>query len=380
MATTAMTRRQFGAALGVAAGATLLEIGPGPRAAGASLALGLPPDMVQLNSNENPYGPSAPARKAMTLSQDVAGRYPDAMEDEVRNAIAKLHAVAPEQVVLGCGSSDILRMADAAFLSAGRTLVVAEPTFEAVLAYNRVIKAEPMKVPLDASFRHDLSAMAAACGVTTGMVYICNPNNPTGTIVSGEALAAFLSRVPSSVPVLLDEAYHHFVEDPAYRSGLDLLASHPNLIVVRTFSKIYGMAGMRLGYAVAERSLSETLGRYASFSNTNAAVLAAALATLEDAGLVPEMKRRINGTRRWLTDQLTAEGRRFIPSETNFVMIETRRDVAQLIDQLKARKILVGRRFPSMPTWLRVSIGTPAETGAFLAALRSLLPAAATAA
>jgi histidinol-phosphate aminotransferase len=136
---------------------------------------------------------------------------------------------------------------------------------------------------------------------------------------------------------------------------------------------------MRLGYAVAARDKIEALARYASFSNTNAAVLAAALASLADADLVPRMKRRMNDARRWLTGQLTADGRRFIPPEANFVMIETGRDVASLIEAFKARKILVGRRFPSMPTWLRVSVGTPAEMAAFVAALREIVPARAAA-
>jgi histidinol-phosphate aminotransferase len=252
--------------------------------------------------------------------------------------------------------------------------VVAEPTFEAVLAYNRVTRAQAVKVPLDADFRHDLPRMAAACDAATGLVYVCNPNNPTGTIVTGEELAAFLARVPAATTVLLDEAYHHFVEEPRYRSGNDLLASHPNLIVVRTFSKIYGMAGMRLGYALATKSKVEALRRYASFSNANTAVLAAALASLADPDLVPTRKRRLNDTRRWLTGQLAADGRRFIPSEANFVMIEAGRDVAPLIKAFAARGILVGRRFPSMPTWLRVSVGTPEEMSAFVAALREIVP------
>jgi histidinol-phosphate aminotransferase len=379
MDTTRMTRRGFGAALGAAAGAVVLQRGLAPAAAEASIALGQRADAIQLNSNENPYGPSAAAREAAARSLDVAGRYPDAREDELRGAVAKVHGVAPEQIQLGCGSSDILRMAVAAFLGPDRKVIAAEPTFEAVLAYNRVTGARAVKVPLDNAFRHDLQRMAAACDAATGLVYICNPNNPTGTVVTGDELAAFLARVPASVTVLLDEAYHHFVEDPGYRSGQDLLAAHPNLIVVRTFSKIYGMAGMRLGYAVAAKEKVEALGRFASFSNTNAAVLAAALASLAEPDLVPRMKRRLNDTRKWLTGQLTADGRRFIQSEANFVMIDTGRDVAPLIASFAAGKILVGRRFPSMPTWLRVSVGTPAEMAAFVAALREVLPARAAA-
>jgi histidinol-phosphate aminotransferase len=379
METIRMTRRGFGAALGAAAGAVVLQRGLAPAAAEASIALGQPADAIQLNSNENPYGPSAAAREAAARSLGVAGRYPDALEDELRIAVARAHGVAPERVLLGCGSSDILRMAVAAFLGPDKKVVAAEPTFEAVLAYNRVTGARAVKVPLDGAFRHDLGAMAAACDAATGLVYVCNPNNPTGTIVTGEELAAFLVRVPPSATVLLDEAYHHFVEDPRYHSGFDLLAAHPNLVVVRTFSKVYGMAGLRLGYAVAAKDKVEALNRFASFSNTNAAVLAAALASLAEPDLVPRMKRRLNDTRRWLTGQLTADGRRFIRSEANFVMIDTGRDVAPLIASFAARKILVGRRFPSMPTWLRVSVGTPAETAAFVAALREVLPARAAA-
>jgi histidinol-phosphate aminotransferase len=374
MGANGMTRRGFGAALGAAAGATLLDVGFGPRTVEASLDWGLAKGMVELNSNENPYGPSAAAREAMTRSQGVAGRYPDAQVEELQRALAKAHSVAQDEVLLGCGSGDILRMADGAVLAPGRKVVVAEPTFEAVLAYNRVTRAEPIKVPLDASFRHDLPRMAEACDPATALVYVCNPNNPTGTIVTGDELAVFLARVPPAVTVLLDEAYHHFVENPDYRSGFDLLGAHPNLIVLRTFSKVYGLAGMRLGYAAASRDKIEALARHASFSNTNAAVLAAGLASLTDAELVPRMKRRMNDTRRWLTGQLTADARRFIPSEANFVMIETGRDVAPLIEEFKAKKILVGRRFPSMPTWLRVSVGTPAEMAAFVAALREIVP------
>ncbi len=375
MSANGMTRRGFGAALGAAAGAAVLRGALAPRAAEASIARDEPAGAIQLNSNENPYGPSPAARAAMTRSQEAAGRYPDAREDEVREAIAKLHGVANEQVLLGCGSGDLLRMAAGAFLAPGLTVVAAEPTFEAVLAYNRVTRADAVKVPLDASFRHDLPRMAAACTSATGMVYVCNPNNPTGTIVSGDELAAFVAQVPPVVTVLVDEAYFHFVEDPAYRSAAPLIAAHPNVIVLRTFSKIYGLAGMRLGYAVGSKDRIAQLARHASFSNANAAVLDAALASLPDAGLVPEMRTRINDTRRAVTAQLAADKRRFIPSEANFLMIEIGRDAKPVIAEFKSRGILVGRRFAAMPTWLRVSVGTPADMKAFMAALREIVPA-----
>ena len=372
MSTSIVTRRRFAGALGALVGGGALAR---PLPAFASLSRGESPDLVQLNSNENPYGPSPAALDALARAQPLACRYPDSAEEELVEALARLHRVTPARIVLGCGSSDILRMADAAFLSGGRTLVAAEPTFEAVLLYARVTHSDAVKVPLTSDFRHDLARMAAACDARTGLVYVCNPNNPTGTIVRGAELEAFLARVPASATVLVDEAYHHFVEDAAYRSATDWLAARPNLIVARTFSKIYGMAGLRLGYAIASEANAKALRAHASWSNANAAVLAAALASLGDETLVSTQRARINGARRALCVELERDGRRSIPSEANFVMIEIGSDVKPLIEAFKAKKILVGRRFAPLPTWLRVSVGRPEEMTAFLAVLRELVPA-----
>ena len=316
----------------------------------------------------------------MTRSQAVASRYPDTAEQATIEAIARRHGVDPDRVVLGCGSSEILRLCDAAFLGPGRTVVAAQPTFEAVLHYAKVTKAEPVTVPLTADFRHDLPAMARACDPRAGLVYVCNPNNPTGTIVTGEELLAFLAQVPAATTVVVDEAYHHFVEAPAYRSALEMVERFPNVVVARTFSKIYGMAGMRLGYAVASKANAEALRAQASWSNANAAVLAAAVASLADEGLVARQRERLNGTRRWLSSELARDGRRTMPSEANFLMIDVGTDVKPLVAAFEARGIRVGRRFAALPTWLRVTIGTPEETRAFLEALRAILPARAAAA
>ncbi len=372
----AITRRGFGVAAGAATGAALLDLAALPLPAWARLSHGMPADMVQLNSNENPYGPSKAAREAMARSFDVASRYPGDVEEELRIALAAHHGVTTEHILLACGSGEILRLADATFLGPDRTVVVAEPTFEAVLAYSGVTRAEAIKVPLDADFRHDLAAMAKACNSRTGLVYVCNPNNPTGTLVGGDALAAFLGALPASATVLVDEAYHHFVESAAYRSAVEMLASRPSLVVARTFSKIYGLAGMRLGYAIASPEKIEAMRAHAAANRANGAVLAAALAGLRDSELVPTVRARLNGTRSFLCDELARDGRRFIPSEANFVMIELGTDVEPVIAAFKEKKILVGRKFPSMPTWLRVTVGTPAETAAFVKALRDIVPAA----
>jgi histidinol-phosphate aminotransferase len=379
MHATLWPRRHFTSSLAALVGATLAPRAVGARPGAAATDGQAVAPLIDLSSNENPYGPSPQALEAMTRCQSVACRYPDDVEKRVVEAIAALHRIAPERVVLGCGSSEILRLCDAAFLGPGRKVVAAEPTFEAVLQYAKVTKAEAVQVPLDAAFRHDLGAMAAACDASTGLVYVCNPNNPTGTIVSGKELEAFLARVPASAVVLVDEAYHHFVEDPGYRSMAELVDRYPNLVVARTFSKIYGMAGMRLGYGISSLANAEALRAQAAWGNTNIAVLEAALASLEDKDLVARQRERLNGTRRSLCRALEKDGRRYIPSEANFMMIDVGGDVKPLIPAFEARGVKVGRRFAAMPGWLRITIGKPEETEAFLAALRALVPARAAA-
>ena len=373
-----MSRRTFAGTLGAAAGVAILDTPLMSRAAEAATRRVRPSDAVILSSNENPYGPSAGALEA--AAKAAANRYPDALEEEAREAIAKHHGVAVDQVLLGCGSSEILRMADMAFSGPGRRVVAAEPTFEAVLMFAKVLHADGVKVPLTADFRHDLPKMADACDASTGLLYVCNPNNPTATIVTGDEMAAFAAKVPASATILVDEAYHHFVEDPRYRSSLELIAKHPNVVVARTFSKIYGMAGLRLGYAVGSKETIAAMAPYASWSNANAAVLAAAAASLADPNLVPRQKKLLNDTRKWLVSELTKQGRRTMPSEANFVMVDVGGDVAPVIQAFRAKKILVGRKFPSLPTWLRVTVGKRDEVAAFLAALPEIVPVPAAAA
>ena len=180
--------------------------------------------------------------------------------------------------------------------------------------------------------------------------------------------------MPSTTTVLVDEAYHHFVEDPRYRSAIELDRKYPNLVVARTFSKIYGMAGLRLGYASAPRR-GRGDARHATWSNANAAVLAAALASLADPDHVGKQKKALNDTRRWLFAELARTAASTIPSETNFVMIDVGGDVTPVIQAFGKKKILVGRKFPSMPNWLRVSIGKPEEMQAFAVALNEIVPA-----
>jgi histidinol-phosphate aminotransferase len=369
------SRRDFAKTVGASVAAAMSA--PYLRAAqGARHDHPAPPDAVHLNFNENPYGPSPKALGALATCGNIAARYPDAAYFALTDELAQKHGVKRENIALGCGSTEILCIADEAFVSPSQHLVAADPTFEAVLEYVKAAHGAAVKVPLTKDYRHDLDAMAAQCTSKTGLVYICNPNNPTGTIVSRDEMAAFVGRVPQSALILVDEAYFDFATDPRYGTAIDLIAQHPNVVVSRTFSKVYGMAGMRLGYAVGAKDVIAALRPYnLQPFNANAAVLAAARASLADREHVVECGKKMNATRDWLCGRFAADGRTYIPSQANFVMVDLKTDVQPVGEKFYARKILVGRKFPTMPTFLRVSIGTQPETEQFAAALAEIVPA-----
>jgi histidinol-phosphate aminotransferase len=372
MPTRLFSRRDFSRSLGQSLVLALAT----PRRATVGTKIWEPPAgaPIRLNYNENPYGPSPRALEALAISGPVAARYPEQAREQLAAALANYHHVLPENILLGCGSTEIIRVADMAFLQSGQNLVVAEPTFEAVLEYAGVAHAKAVKIPLTADHRHDLPRMAAACTSKTGIVYICNPNNPTGTLVTRAELEEFVSRIPPATLILVDEAYFHFVEDPAYSSLAGWFSKYPNVAVTRTFSKIYGLAGMRLGYAIGAKEIIDAMGKQILDDNLNAAVIPAALAGLADTAYAVSCRDRLNSSRRWLADQLTKGGWRFIPSEANFLMIDAGPDVKPLLAQFEARGIIVGRRFASLNRFLRVTIGTQNETEAFFAVFKELVP------
>lgn len=368
------SRRDFAKTVGGSLAAAMYA--PYLRAAqGARHQHPAPAGAIHINFNENPYGPSPKALAALATCGGIAARYPDSAYFALTDALAQKHGVKRENIALGCGSTEILCIADEAFLGPRKHLVAADPTFEAVIEYVNAAHGDAVKVPLTHDYRHDLNAMADRCTAETGLVYICNPNNPTGTIVSRDELAAFVNRVPRSATILVDEAYFEFATDPRYGTAIDLIAQHPNVVVSRTFSKVYGMAGMRLGYGVGTKEAIKRLQPYnLTPFNGNAAVLAAAHASLSDEEHITECGKKMNDTRAWLCERLAKDGRKFIPSQANFVMIDMNADVQPIVDKFYDRKILVGRRFAAMPTFLRVSIGTRPEMEHFVAALADIVP------
>lgn len=368
----ALTRRKFALGLGAAVAATRTPTAFGWAAEEQTAAPAKRAGLVRLNFNENPYGPGAKVAAAMTRSEAEAMRYPDAEYAELQKEIAALHKVAPERIILGFGSTEVLRAADAAFLGGDKNVVAAAPTFEAVLDYARVMRAPAVRVPLTLDARHDLPVMAAQCTSKTGVVYVCNPNNPTGTIVTRKEMQQFFDQVPKTTMILMDEAYHHFVDSPNYASATEWLDKLPNLVVARTFSKVYGLAGMRIGYGIGDKDVIAAMREQLLQDNNSSAGIAAARAALLDQAHVADCRTRINASRAWLTKQLKELGCKVTDSQANFLMVDMGSDVGPIIAEFRKRGILVGRKFPSMPTWLRVTIGTQEETATFFAAFRGI--------
>jgi len=362
MQNTGVSRRTF--AQTIAAGAALASI---PRIALAAATKRVSSTgLVRLSANENPYGPSLKAMNAMTEALQAAPRYPDELTEALCADVAKFHNVSCDEVLLGDGSSDILRLVASAYGGAGKKLVMADPTFEAIGHYAQTNGTEVVKVPLDAAFAHDLDKMRSA-----DIVYICNPNNPTGTITPKARIREFIAAVPQSTTVLVDEAYHHYANSADYESVMPLVMTTPNLIVARTFSKIYAMAGVRAGYCVAKKSVINKLSATQQWDAMNVVALAGARASLADSEHVITGRRHNDETKKWLVAQMKAAGYEVLPSETNFVMIDVRREVKPLIGSIREHGVHVGRLFPAMPHHLRVTIGRPEEMARFVDAFKA---------
>ncbi len=328
---------------------------------------------IRLSSNENPLGIPPVSRDAIVQGLVEANRYPGASRRALTSALADKHGVPAEAIALGNGSTEILQMGVQARLDPNLRLVAPQPTYEDVFEY-----AEPhpwidlRSVPLAADFAHDLEAMEAATQEAPGpvLVYICNPNNPTGSLTSVDDVVSWIGRAPGNVHFLVDEAYFEFVDSPLYRSLDRLAAENPNVVVTRTFSKVYGMAGLRLGYAVAHPETARLLRSFAPGTNTNHLALVAGSAALADPDWVDRSVGANLVSRRMAYEVLEELGLGYLPSHTNFVMHEVTGDLRQYIDRMAEAGIRVGRPFPPMESYNRVSFGLPGEMERFSETLR----------
>jgi len=327
--------------------------------------------IVRLSANENPYGPSAKANEAMKNAHSMCNRYPDEANDVLIDKIAKINNVNREQVVLGDGSSEILKLCAETFTGPTQgKLIAADPTFEAILEYAKPDGAEVVKVPLTSSFAHDLPKMSGPA--KGGLIYICNPNNPTASITPKNDLREFIANAQRETMILVDEAYFHYADSPDYESMIPLVKDHPNLIVARTFSKIYGMAGLRCGYCVAQPETIKRMHPFQMWDSVNIMALAAASASLDDPEQVPNGQRLNSEAKAFVISELDKLGYKLIPSQANFFMFDCKRPVVPLIQALKQRNVQVGRLFPALPSHMRVTIGKKSEMEAFLSAFRQV--------
>ncbi len=320
---------------------------------------------IRLSRNENAYGPSANVTAAMQeAALNAGGHYPEVELAALRNKIAELHGVAPDQIVLGCGSSEIMRMAVDAFVGPGRKLVAALPTFDLILDFARRAGAEVVQVALRNDYSHDLQAMLAEG--STGLVYICNPNNPTGSLTRRQDIETFVRSLPPATYVLIDEAYHHYVSPSGdYASFIDRPLNDERVIVTRTFSKIYGLAGLRVGYALAAPPTARLLNAHRLPDDVNIIAAKAAITALGDTEFVPECLKRNADDRQEFFNQANARMVRAIDSHTNFVMLNTGRSAVDVIDHFRTNNITLPEPFPAFDNHIRVSIGTTAEMREF---------------
>jgi histidinol-phosphate aminotransferase len=319
--------------------------------------------LIRLDSNENPNGPSPRSIEALRALLGEANRYPDANEVPLMEAIARANGVAPENVVLGAGSGETLRMCVEAFTSPTKHLVSAAPTFEPPAEFAKLLGRPVVAVPVDPSLFLDLDAMAAAA-VGAGLVFFCNPNNPTATVHGDAAVKGFIGRIRRTSPetmILVDEAYHEYVDDRTYATAIPMAIADPNVIVSRTFSKVFGMAGLRAGYAIAHADTARRLLRWRLGSGISVLALGAATAAVEDRAHIIDEQRKNREAKAFTRAFFERAGFKVGPSETNFLMIDLRRDPQPVRVACRENGVAVGRPFPPLDTWLRVSIGTMDE-------------------
>ena len=317
---------------------------------------------IRLNSNENAYGPSPKVLATMRDALSMVNRYPYKEYDRLLDQIAALHKVTRNQILLGCGSSEILRVCAAAFLGPGKKLVQASPTFELLGEHAEAQGAEVVGVRLNPEFAHDLPQMLARSDDSTGLVYICNPNNPTGSVTSRKNIEAFLKKLPEQTRVIIDEAYYHYADDTVRAASfLDRPMKDDRIIVCRTFSKVFGLAGLRVGYGIATPEVIAKLRPFITSGSVNEIAALAAVSALRDNESVLEFARRNDDDRQEFFNQ--AQGRMLKPisSQTNFFMMNVHQPADAVINHFEKHGVLIGRHFPPLDTYIRVSLAKPEE-------------------
>jgi histidinol-phosphate aminotransferase len=368
------SRRSFLSLSAAASAAFALRIVTEPMLAHARIK-NAPKDAIRIDSNENPLGPGASAREAAAAMVAQGGRYCDWLTDDLVKALAEMEGLKVEQIRVYAGSSEPLHHSVAAFVSAQRSYVTADPGYEAGMFAANAVGAKVVKVPLTKTYAHDVKAMLAAAP-DAGVFYVCSPNNPTGTLTSHSDIEYLVDNKPKGSIVLVDEAYIHFSDAT---SVMDLVKAGKDIMLLRTFSKLYGMAGLRCGAVFARPDLLEKMENYGGGNFMPVTAVAAATASLKDAQLVPERKRINAKVRGEVFAWLDRNGYSYIPSESNCFMLDTKKPARAAIDAMAKQNVIIGRIWPVMPTYTRITVGTSAEMEQFQAAWQKVMTGAVTA-
>jgi len=330
-------------------------------------------DIIKLASNENPMGPSPLAQKAAASILGQLHYYPDSSCFELKKKLAQRFNLLPTSILIGNGSDEILRLVAETFLNPGEQVVLPQPSFSAYEFIAKVMDGSSVAVPL-AEFTHDLPAMLQAVNEQTKIIVICNPNNPTGTIVTQSQVDEFMAQVPDDVLVVFDEAYYEYADSSEYVSGLRYLEAGKNVIVCRTFSKIYGLAALRIGYAFTTPEIASAIERVTDPFNVNSVAQVAAIAALDDIDHLQASQELNKKGKQFLYEQMDIMGLTYVPTQANFILIDTGQDCRKVFQGLLQQGVIVrpGDIF-GYPTHIRVTIGTPAENTRFINSLRTVL-------
>ncbi len=370
------SRRTFfqigGAASAALASGVLGESFLALSARAASLPRGpFPKDAVIIDANENPLGPCSVAREAIAEITANSGRYQYWLTEDLAKQFAQQEGLKPEYVRAFPGSGEPLHFTVLAFTSTARSYVTADPGYEAGMHAAKISGARVAKAPLTPTFAHDVKAMIAAAP-DAGLFYVCTPNNPTGTLTPHSDIEYLVEHKPKGAIVLVDEAYIHFSDAT---TALDLVKADKDVVVLRTFSKIYGMAGLRCGLAIARPDLLEKISSFSGWNSLPVTAVAAAITSLSDPALVPARKKVNADVRAETFAFLDRHGYKYTPSASNCFMLDTKRPTKEIIDAMAARNVYIGRAWPVWPTHVRITVGTKTEMEKFQSAFREVMQA-----
>ncbi|MGB9792320.1 MAG: histidinol-phosphate transaminase [Thermacetogeniaceae bacterium] len=331
-------------------------------------------DVVKLASNENPLGPSPQAIEAMKEALNRVNCYPDSNCYYLKKDLALHLGCSEDNLIFGNGSDELLKLIAEAFLNPGEEVIVGKPTFSEYEFVAKVMDAKTVEVPLKDDFTFDLEGMLRKVNARTKVIFLCNPNNPTGTIITSQELLEFIDRLPDDVIVVLDEAYYEYVTDPLYPDSLELVKKGKNVIVLRTFSKIYGLAGLRIGYGIAKPEIISMIHRVREPFNVNLLAQEAARASIKDKNHLMNSKKLVEMGREYLYKAFDRLGLKYIPTQTNFIFLDVKCDSVALFNSLLKKGVIVrtGDIF-GYPTYIRVTIGTQEQNERFIKCLEMSL-------